>query len=71
MYSLAEGESGLHYDSCQLLHSLLRTTDRNDHSTKFMAYGIIICNQARSQDQFLGGAGSQKSGPFGPKRWTF
>ena len=27
--------------------------------------------QARSQDRFWGGAGPQKSGPFGPKKWTF
>ena len=27
--------------------------------------------RARSQDRLLGGAGPQKSGPFGPKKWTF
>ena len=27
--------------------------------------------QARSQDRFWGGAGPPKSGPFGPKKWTF
>ena len=26
--------------------------------------------QARSQDQFWGGAGSPKCGPFGPQKWT-
>ena len=59
-----------HTDCCQRFLSNLRRLELKLD----LILGLItelFTNQARSQDWIWGGAEPPKSGPFGPKKWTF